>query len=448
MVTSQKMKRRQVAGWLALALGAYWAQLLWASRQLSFPEPAVAKLAISPSPTSPVPATPLPAKRLVVYLYDVVDSKFNLTHSGFSSLDLADLAEGVSQIWREATLGKLELEFRRRSKVLTPDQQLAHLFYVLGHPRIPPNRKQTHLALSSTQWVQDLYATQLQACETVWPQVTAKLALSPLPMSRSLFESKFPALTNAFPCLVGSLDDSITAESWHDVLFVKSKPISVQRAHMAFRLFYLQAGLDVKRTVEFAAVMQTKPMLFLHYAIGRDVASALGGFQVDRPAWEFANTLSVFPVPFYHDMNGRGSTHWMDVVFRTSSCFENRMHVNWGGDKLPVQCRWGTRKWERHEYTKTEFARMVAHEIGHCLGLEHFQPRCHVFSDRGNLMQQQRVFALDKWTHKCSCLLPSCADCGCELDEDTFRQVSLATMLTAEQAQLALEHAAAREDLL
>jgi hypothetical protein len=98
-----------------------------------------------------------------------------------------------------------------------------------------------------------------------------------------------------------------------------------------------------------------------------------------------------------------------------------------------------------------ELGRMVAHEIGHCLTLEHADPHCIVFPNRmeANLMQQQRVFALQEWVEqkRCGCASSDCGDCKCPLDEDTYREVGESRKLDEAQQQSAMIAASQRDHL-
>jgi hypothetical protein len=216
-------------------------------------------------------------------------------------------------------------------------------------------------------------------------------------------------------------------------------------------------------------------MLLAHYAMGRDSSFTSIDDEDDnnnneQRQWNHHNTFSVYPVYYWHDMNGRASTRWNDVVFRTGSCFAsvnkqiNVMYNDGGGggdDQMmqmhnrryqgDVQCRWGVRMWEEHVQSIQELVRMVAHELGHCLGLGHpyqqNQPRrrgCQVVEDvsQVNLMQQQRSIAMKKWVRsgKCKCSTtrkrkPSCGDgdCGCEMNNEFFEVVAKSTRLDREQ---------------
>jgi len=90
---------------------------------------------------------------------------------------------------------------------------------------------------------------------------------------------------------------------------------------------------------------------------------------------------------------------------------------------------------------------MVAHELGHCLGLGHPEPRCTVFADAasGSLMQQQRVFALQAWAPSCSCLRPTCGDCGCNMTDAMYAQFASARALDAEERTKAHRSGRARD---
>ena len=200
----------------------------------------------------------------------------------------------------------------------------------------------------------------------------------------------------------------------------------------------------MESTQTWASVMKTRPMLFMHFAIGRSDL----GFSTLRHPWEHSNTLSVYPIPYYHDMNGRGSTTWMDVVARTHSCWRGGDSVVVNNRQVQVRCRWGTRSYEEHTYTTQEWARMVAHELGHCLGLVHPEPRCFVYPDlaSASLMQQQRVLAVQGWD--CACLKPTCKHCECKYDLENFANVGKARYLSPQEVALVQQHVYARDSLV
>jgi len=74
--------------------------------------------------------------------------------------------------------------------------------------------------------------------------------------------------------------------------------------------------------------------------------------------------------------------------------------MDWNSTGVDV---WGARTWEQMPFTKDHFARIMAHEIGHFLGLGHpYNGQCHAYPsmEEGLLMAQQRKITVEG--QKCS----------------------------------------------
>lgn len=394
-------------------------------------------------------------KRVVnVFYHEIQDSHFGLANSSLSREQVEALIEDIRVTWLDATNGSVSLAFEIKPLSLDKDRALAFLFYVIGHSRIPRNGRRTQIH-GNSDWVVAKYKNELDQIEQPMNKLLAStdecksvqdaLATNQGRITREEFASIVgEELGAAFPGLIGEYMSPstpvITPESFKDFVASKKDSLSRRRVHLAFRLFYLEAGLSVKKTMQLAQVMQGHPMLLLHYAIGRDKDEFT--HSLVRSRWEYENTFSIYPTPYYHDLNGRGSTNWMDVLFRTASCWDeqNRDLVIQGKVFGRVQCRWGVRPWEKRRYSIRELGRMIAHELGHCLGISHPQPRCAVYDSvqQANLMQQQRVLALKSWESRCSCLAPSCGNCGCPLDDETYSKTGESRKLEPDQIQVAV----------
>jgi len=429
---------------------------------------------------------------LDVFYYDIVDPCFgDIASSLLSKHDTGVLLKQVEDIWTQASRGMIQLRFHHRETVLDHDRAAAYLMYVIGHPaaygtrehtqewlmknlglevdRLRRPLKQVYLTPSLIEMMERALkkpndggidratynAMAERALEQGQPQGRQGQLASKQPHEPS-GEVSLEGLQLAFDGLSGAQSASnaedwvITRESLEDFTSLRNRSQQMKDVHLAFRLFYIRhVGLTMSRVLELAQMNRDRPMLLMQYAIGRD--ADLETHAVNRSPWEFANTISIYPVPFYHDMNGRGSQNWMDVIFRTASCWDHpsnarsNLHkhvVIKGKDFGPIPCRWGVRKWEQHEYSLKELGRMVAHEIGHCVGLPHVRPHCIVYPSiaKANLMQQQRNIGLREWKGRCACLAssPSCGECYCPWDDVNFRQVGEARYLEDSQIDIAL----------
>lgn len=404
--------------------------------------------------------TPKPVE---IFLYNVVDPKFHLVDNGLSSDQWDEIAQQVAGIWLTASQGQIGLAFHDKVLELDEDRSNAYLFYLFGSPKIKETAKKTNLQYNkqSAQWVSDAFAEEIafvfDHAVGLWDSKREMGALAAaLKDKRQLSQADFlvlaPAFPNAFGALVGTVDrQTITPDSFADFAYEGRKSNQTRKIHLGFRLFYLHCGVSVEQALRYQAVLQNNPMFLLHYAIGRDKsfpdARELKRDNVDRTPWEFTNTVSLFPTFYYHDRNGRGGKNWMDVVFRTASCWdEQNKPFAYGGKEFgKVMCRWGVRDYEQHQYRADEFARLIAHEVGHCLGLIHNVVRCQVYAqaEQGNLMQQHITFALQQWYGKCKCMAKRCSDCGCPFTDEVYAEVAKSLALDAAQVELVVSLARA-----
>ena len=306
-------------------------------------------------------------------VYHRLSDEFGLVDPRFSDVDVARILSGIREIWKSAGV-EIVFDIKRavRLEKLDADRARAYLYYVHGHPHVSINRKKTHLLGASkgeSDWVYEAVdvdvekvddALQRFAQHRVVKKLVGDLRRAQSDETRSdvvskffdsretaavdyarlssLIDSKFPKMYSSesekeflFKALRNT-KDTISPGSIKDALVDVSTKTSSKsrRLWLAFREFYVSRELSVDRTLQFAAQMKTRPMLFLHYAIGR--TKTLGDDKtLVRSLWEYENEVHIFPIAHYHDMNGRGSSNWMDVVARTSSCFETS----------DVHCRWG-----------------------------------------------------------------------------------------------------------
>ncbi|KAH9260080.1 hypothetical protein BASA81_001852 [Batrachochytrium salamandrivorans] len=402
-------------------------------------------------------------KPIEIFLYDVVDPKFHLVDNGLGPNQWDEIAKQVARIWLTASKGQIGLVFHNKVIELDEDRSNAYLFYLFGSPKIKETAKKTNLQYNrqSAQWVVDAFAGEISHvfdhAVGLWDSKREMNAVATaLKNKQQLTQSEFlqlaPAFPNAFGALVGTVDRlTITPHSFADFVYEGRKSNQTRKIHLGFRFFYLHCGVSVEQALRYQVVLQNNPMFLLHYAIGRDKSfpdsRELKRDNVDRNHWEFTNTISLFPTFYYHDRNGRGGKNWMDVVFRTASCWDeqNKSFQYKGKEFGKVMCRWGTRDYEQHHYQAGEFARLIAHEIGHCLGLIHNVVRCQVFSqpEQGNLMQQHITFALQQWSGKCKCMTKRCSDCGCPYTNEVYGEVAKSQWLDAEQVELVVSLARA-----
>jgi len=408
-------------------------------------------LAPSASTTSAVPGN-----ASLDVLFHRLSDKFGLVDSGLSDAEILHLIRQIRGIWQAAGVDirideKQALVVRR----LEDHRAMAYLFYVFGHPRIAPNERGTQLSMApqTTSWVLQRYqghvAQALAPLHALARNARLMAELNP-PVSLSEFQklARKYELANALAAFVSMAgNDSggvLTAQALDDVVAVSHKPVRVRQVHIAFRRFYFDHGLSPDMTFEFAAAMKSQPQLFLNYAIGRD--ESLTVHEARRSTWEKRNTLAVYPVAYFADMNSRGSPTFMDVVVRTSSCFVPR---NLSTSGAPVRCRWGVRPWEHHRPSASELARAVAKDIGACLGLAPASRKCLVAAsaDVAPLMQPERSVALQAWLSDkaCSCVAATCVECGCRLTDAMLAQMAAFTALSPGEASGALAAVAIRD---
>jgi len=261
-----------------------------------------------------------------------LEDKFGMIDSGLSDDQIVSLIDAVNNIWTKVGIN-VRINPSRALQVerLDDDRSKAYLFYVFGHPRIPPNDRKTQIInlTKNSKWIVQHYQSFLN---DVLPPLDAfcgnaravAVALKLLPSTTMADFTKAMKPFNLFQpdrvfvALSGQATYLYSPQAVQDSMAVINKPLEIRRLHLAFRKFYQDHGLSPERSEEFALVMKPRPMLFLHYAMGRDVD--LTTHEPKRSEWETKNTLAIYPVYYYHDLNGRGSTNWLDVVFRTSSC--------------------------------------------------------------------------------------------------------------------------------
>jgi hypothetical protein len=446
-----------------------------------------------------------PLLTLDVTFHRLSDPLFHLLDAHLSDEQILELIHGIQSIWKQAGIDvRIDEKLALRKQVPDRDRLHAYLFYVIGHPIIKSNSRRTQILPKVKNIIIHAYSKFATKCINfitnilpLWSgndeitQLLRKNYNTQYTKSRfvELFCSERILLLDKqqqqrgedivslkctddelIQCLMtASSSSSITinenkvdnyeiSPQYISYLITNLPKIMSSSTNMmswfAYQYFYFQAGLSWTRIQEFAEAMRDRPMLFLHYAIGRDIS--LTNHDPVRTKWEHANTISIYPIPLYHDMNGRGSTVFMDVIFRTGSCYgPSNYNFSFPGQPdivFPTPCRWGVRAWEKHQYTMNELIRMVSHELGHCLSLEHTDAKCRIFSSsqEAPLMQQQRVFALKSWTSNtdmCKCLREDCNNCECSYSyEEVFRSVGEARKLTREEIDIARKSVMERDN--
>ncbi|KAH9254015.1 hypothetical protein BASA81_007890 [Batrachochytrium salamandrivorans] len=141
------------------------------------------------------------------------------------------------------------------------------------------------------------------------------------------------------------------------------------------------------------------------------------GFPNERTRWEQRNVVGIFPVYFFYYMNGAGETNCMR--FRAGDCSKPKLvqsiqeftpnetvqtmcyHMEVGtinSAHRTTKERPVVRKWEKFEFNLDMAIRLIAHEFGHALKLQHVTGKACIplktWSD-GNLMNQVRQMALE-----------------------------------------------------
>lgn len=142
------------------------------------------------------------------------------------------------------------------------------------------------------------------------------------------------------------------------------------------------------------------------------------GFPNERTRWEQRNVVGIFPVYFFYYMNGAGETNCMR--FRAGDCSKPKTvqsiqaftapnetvqtmcyHMEVGtinSERRTTKERPVVRKWERFEFNLDMAVRLIAHEFGHALKLQHVTGKACVplkAWSEGNLMNQVRQMALE-----------------------------------------------------
>lgn len=133
------------------------------------------------------------------------------------------------------------------------------------------------------------------------------------------------------------------------------------------------------------------------------------GFPLERTRWEQRNVVALYPVYFYYYMNGGGETNCMR--FRAGDCSRPKQIQNVEGGNLKTMCyhfqqqrnsenevedHAAVRPWEKQPFTLDMAVRLIAHEMGHALKLQHPTGKCVELKkwSEGNLMNQVRKMTL------------------------------------------------------
>ncbi len=136
------------------------------------------------------------------------------------------------------------------------------------------------------------------------------------------------------------------------------------------------------------------------------------GFPRLLTPWDLAHSTTLFPVFYFHNLNGVGGSG--RIALRSGSCWKNRTAFAGPGAQSralgPVTCRRFMRDvksrlalrrplrrpFEQLDMRGKTAGRLWAHELGHELGLAHPSATCQVFASwaEAPLMQQQRFVAV------------------------------------------------------
>src|SRR5205814_512913 len=79
-------------------------------------------------------------------------------------------------------------------------------------------------------------------------------------------------------------EDFLSASAFKEFVELKDRRKQVRSVNLAFRLFYLAAGLSSERLFTFLPILKERPMLFMHFAVGRDFDVV--SHRVGREEWD------------------------------------------------------------------------------------------------------------------------------------------------------------------
>jgi len=185
---------------------------------------------------------------IIDLVFHRLTDRFGLVDSLLDDGQIIELLGNVQAIWRQGgVVMRFDEEQALRPEPLDEDRALAYLFYVFGHPRIPPNDRKTNIAnmQRNSKWILNAYASfidsalpALQSLLTTQDRaVIAELSAKPWALEdfRALVGSKH-FVDAAFAALAGNLTGTCTPQAFEDALAVADKSEHVQRLHLAFRL--------------------------------------------------------------------------------------------------------------------------------------------------------------------------------------------------------------------
>ena len=281
--------------------------------------------------------------------------------------------------------------------------------YVSAHAKKLPRlqlevdylRLTDELGLVDTGWSDELVLSALQDLVDIWAQANIRLrihrkeALQYVQLSRARSLAYWYYTDYPRGNLTRALDTVLTGRARDNATHVAAARADL--AEREARRAHMKSRIGSEQLARLRAIDTERQGLF----------DWIVGWPAERTPWEAKNVASIYPVFYYFYMNGGGERGATRV--RAGDCKTVRYVDGW-----PVRCLGFQphpvldsslgpqfyRQWEKLNFTYGQAVRLLAHEMGHALGLRHPHLRsgqtCKYYSSwsKGELMAQVRAVSV------------------------------------------------------